>query len=119
MSNLKKGIRTMGLFQKELYSIVLATLTNHPETRDSDATLYARVCLALSPDLYIKLESHNPFIFLKMMEDKEVPDYQSITRYRRLAQHKHIHLRGAKWAERRRVGEQLHTEFHDNKQEAV
>lgn len=95
---------------KDFYKIVESVLTRHPETRDDDFKLYARVCWMLdnpNGDLgfYEGLYHHEKY---------NLPSYESITRNRRKVQEDREDLRGQKRNNRKRMQEEYRRNYSRN-----
>ena len=84
---------------KKIFSVleeVREFLIKHPVLRDSDERLMANIWAKhLGDPSYVNGDD-----ILKMLANKELPSYESISRCRRKIQQSTPHLRGEKWEER-------------------
>lgn len=82
----------------KLDKVVTATLEKHPETRNSDLTLYLRICTMINPTAM-----EQPFGYV-MAHCRELglPNYDSVGRARRKAQEEHAELQAVEPVHRQR-----------------
>ena len=95
---------------KKIFSVlneVKDFLIKHPALRDSDERLMANIWgKYLGDPSYV-----NGNDILKMLANKELPSYESISRCRRKIQQATPHLRGEKWDERHKRSKKIRKEI--------
>jgi len=92
---------------KDYYKIVRSVLERHPETRDDDFKLYARVCWLICgtkeiPSFYEGLYHHDRY---------DLPSYESVTRARRKVQETEESLRGNRRKSRKHMQEEYRRHY--------
>ena len=84
-------------------------LTRYPALRDNDEKLMANIW-----GTYIgNLEHYNGKDILRMLSNRELPSYESISRCRRKLQELHPLLRGEKWEKRHSRAEEIRKLIND------
>ncbi len=95
---------------KKIFSVleeVREFLIKHPVLRDSDERLMANIWAKhLGDPSYVNGDD-----ILKMLANKELPSYESISRCRRKIQQSTPHLRGEKWEERHKRAKKIKKEI--------